>query len=68
MAENTNTTRLSWDWKSCPSFEALVDTLTPLGIHVYKDPFYEGTDSYGYIFSRTELLPEELQQMSDDLL
>ena len=58
-------TKISWDWKSNPDIEELQQALEPFGISVYENPQSEGSDSFGYIFSETELDEEELEEKSE---
>lgn len=57
---------LSWDWKSSPSFEDLKRVLNPLGVHVYENPYFDGTDGHGYIFSNQELTPDQIQEAAEE--
>lgn len=55
--------QISWDWKDCPDLEDLQDALEPFGIRVYRDPFTEGSDTYGFILSKEPLNKHELRKI-----
>ena len=59
-------TKLSWDWKSSPSVEELRRALGPLGVNVYENPTFAGSDSYGFIFSKEPLSKAELRSIGDE--
>ena len=52
---------LTHDWKEHLEFEQLKE-LEKLGIYVYEDPVCYGTDTYGFIFSKTPLTKEDFKQ------
>jgi len=54
-------TDLILDWKEQPGLDDLRDALKPLGIFVYEHPFCEGTDSYGFIFSKVKLTKKQIK-------
>lgn len=58
--------KISWDWKSGPDLKALRKALTPLGVQVYEDPTFEGSDSFGYLFSDKPLTSEEVANVTQD--
>lgn len=58
--------KLSWDWKDQPDTDELKKKLKELGVHVYEDPEYEGSDQIAFIFSNVELTKEELESTSED--
>lgn len=55
---------ISWDWKEQPDLKDLKKVAELFGGHVYEDPVLEGTDSYGFVFSKTPLTRDELKQVS----
>lgn len=58
-------TELCWDFKSRPELEELQEALEPLGVFVFEDPYTEGSDSLGYIFSNENLTEEELEEIGE---
>jgi len=56
---------ISWDWKESPSEQDLKRIAEFFGGYVYSDPALEGSDCYGYIFSKTPLTPEQLKQIEN---
>ncbi len=52
---------LMHDWKGHLDLEQLKE-LEKLGIYVYEDPLCYGTDTYGFIFSKTPLTDEDLKK------
>lgn len=57
------TTTICWDWKSCPEEDELREALEPLGVFVTEHPAFDGTDMFGYIFSKKKLSKEELEKV-----
>ncbi len=55
-------TTMSWDWKSSPSIIQLESALNPLGVHVYSNPHFEGSDAFGFVLSNRPLAPEEVER------
>lgn len=60
------TVSVSWDWKESADLNDLEKVAKFLGGHVYEDPATEGSDSYGFIFSKEPLTAEELRTTSED--
>lgn len=56
-----------WDWKSAPGIEELNEFLNPLGVKVYPDPAWKGTDEMGFIFSKEDLSKDEIKAHSRKL-
>jgi hypothetical protein len=56
---------ISWDWKEQAELRHLEKVAKLLGGYVYEDPALEGSDSYGFIFSKEPLTKEELKKVSD---
>jgi hypothetical protein len=61
-------TNISWDWKWHPDLGDLRKTLKPFGIHVYEDPIFQGSDTYGFIFSNKKLTKKDLNKYEKDFL
>ena len=55
----TKAVQIWWDWKE----QMPVEQLKEIGIYVYPDPMTEGSDTYGYIFSREPLTPEDYREL-----
>lgn len=56
-------TRASWDWKQPPDLSKLRQALEPLGIYVYEDPFWDGSDAFGFIFSQIALDQDDVDRI-----
>lgn len=56
-------TRLCWDWKDSPGLADLRRALEPLGVRVYEDPRWVGSDQFGYVFSSEPLTAEQLKAL-----
>jgi len=56
---------VSADWKDT---EELIDgfreALEKFGLHMYEDPDFDDTDSYGFIISKTELSDNQIEALS----
>ena len=48
------------EFEADPGIDGLGIALNPLGIFVYEDPYYKGSDSFGLVFSQIELTDEDL--------
>jgi hypothetical protein len=59
-------THITWDWRSRPEYENLCEALEPFGIIVIVSPMEDGSDQYGYLFSREKLSDEELQTIDNE--
>lgn len=56
---------VGWDWKHLVTAEDLRDSLAQLGVFVYDNPMYEGSDAVGLLFSDYELTQEELDNIKE---
>lgn len=63
---STRITRLFYDWKDAPTLDDLRDALEPLGVYVYEDPAFAGTDTYGFLFSREPLGSDAIAAASEE--
>jgi hypothetical protein len=46
--------------------EGLEGSLKKLGVYMYEDPFFEGSDMYGVILCKQPLTPEQIKAISSD--
>lgn len=56
----------SWDYLEHP-YDDLREILSHFGVYMYPDPAYEGTNTFGFIFSNRVLKPSDLKEISDTL-
>jgi len=58
-------TRVTWDYEaSINDIDKLRAALEPLGVHVYRDPYWPDPDEvHGFIFSLVELNAEDIAQI-----
>jgi hypothetical protein len=61
-----DTVAISWDWKEQPEIGDLKTVAKFFGGHVYEDPTFEGSDMYGFIFSKEPLNKKDLEQIAED--
>lgn len=62
-AREPRVTFLSWDHRNKPNLKT---PLKPLGVQVYLDPAFNGSDSFGYVFADRPLPAAELRRRSED--
>ena len=57
----TKITRAGWDWKSDSEdiLDSLQKALEPFGITVFQSDSYQGSDSFGFVFSNSDELSDE---------
>ena len=53
---------ISWDWKESP-LDKFEKALEEFGIHMYPDPFYEGSDTEAFILSEKKLTKEQIEKL-----
>lgn len=51
-----------WDWKESPNVRELQKLLKPFGLNVYPDPTWDGSDSYGFVFTNSVMTKKQLQE------
>lgn len=67
LASGKEVTTAVWDWKRAPYLEELQSALASLGVFVYENPMWAGSDAYGYIFSKQELTEEEIREAGEPI-
>jgi len=56
-----------WDYtKGMSGIAQIAQALTVFGIRTYLDPFVEDSDSYGLLFSKKALTPEQIEELSNE--
>ena len=55
-------TQITLDWKEGLELDELAEALKPFGVHVYEDPSCEGSDCYGFLFSKVKLTAADLRE------
>lgn len=51
-----------WDWKEDP-YDDLSKILRRLDVHMYSMPSFNGTDMYGFIFTKEKLTQKQVRQL-----
>ena len=55
---------VSADWKDIEGLiESFTEVLKNFGLFIYDDPWFEGTDSYGFVVSNETLTDEQIAKL-----
>jgi hypothetical protein len=53
-----------WDWKDMEgAIESLHEALAKMGIKMTRAPSSEGSDTYGYIFTKESITPKQAKEI-----